>query len=223
MGSLVALREITTKKYWIGKNKLLYLSLSQNKRVLKNWNSIFYYWNIQSRAKYPVYSRCPVSKTMIMITKWKKKTCPLCTLCIFPRIKCMVVENPVDNDVIVLLRGSMWEQVWCLVLAWGSSSYLASASHSKPRRDILSLSSWHQHWCHEESLQSLESEKNCDTQFCSEFSLKILMKEKGGKESDTKGFSNNLFWFILKFMAFIKLLGSERRRKKFFPIICRSY
>lgn len=47
------------------------------------------------------------------------------------------------------------------------------------------------HWCHEESLQSLESEKNCDTQFYSKFSLKILMKEKGGRESDTKDFSKD--------------------------------
>ena len=111
----------------------------------------------------------------------------------------------------------MWEQVWCLVLAWGSNSYLASASHSKPRRDILSLSSWHQHWCHEESLQFLESEKEYDTQLCSEFFLKILKKEKGGKESDTKDFSNNFFfWFILKSVSFIKLLACERRRKEFF-------
>ena len=71
------------------------------------------------------------------------------------------------------------------------------------------------HRCHEESLQSLESEKNCDTQFCSKFSLKILMKEKGGRESDTKNFSKDLFRFILKSVSFIKLLAWERKRKCF--------
>ena len=49
-------------------------------------------------------------------------------------------------------------------------------------------------------------------------------QEKGGKESDTKDFSNNFFWFILKSVAFIKLLACERRRKEFFfPIFRRSY
>ena len=96
----------------------------------------------------------------------------------------------------------------------------------KAKKSYFKSYSWHQCWCHEESLQSLESEKNYDTQFCSEFSLKSLMKEKGGRESDTKDFSNNLFWFILKFVCFIKLLACERRRKEFFLLfvgVTRSF
>ena len=39
------------------------------------------------------------------------------------------------------------------------------------------------------------------------------MKEQGGRKSDTKGFSQDLFRFIFKLVSFMKRLAWERRRK----------
>ena len=71
------------------------------------------------------------------------------------------------------------------------------------------------HWCHEESLQSLESEKHCGTQFCSEFSLKVLTEGERWDREWHKGLFELIYLGLFKISVLTKILGWERRRKSF--------